>query len=250
MRLAGKTALVTGAAGGIGVAVRQRMVAEGALVLGVDSRDPGDRPESASWLQADVTDPLAMRRAVAVAATPTGRLDICVANAGINAHEDLLDGSPEGWLRVISVNLVGVMVTFQAAAARMVGQGAARLLATSSGAGLRGEPGSSAYCASKGGVNALVQALACELAEHKITVNAVAPGEIDTEMHRTAMIQRATADGRSAREIRDELVATAIPARRLGTPDEVAAVLAFLASDDAAYITGEVIRVDGGELLI
>ena len=221
------------------------------MVLGVDLALPDEPDDYIQSIIADVADPAAMAAAVERAALPTGRLDICVANAGVALHETLLDGAPADWLSVLKVNLLGVMVTFQAAAARMIDDKAGgRLLATSSGAGLRGESESCAYCASKGGVNALVQALACELAPCDITVNAVAPGEIDTALQRAGVARRAEALDRSPEEIHDELLTRAIPARRLGQPGDVAAAFAFLASPDASYITGEILRVDGGQLLV
>jgi NAD(P)-dependent dehydrogenase (short-subunit alcohol dehydrogenase family) len=251
MRLRGKSALVTGAAQGIGLTVTELFTAEGAAVLGVDISEQLAGGPCDGVVRADVSDPAAMAHAVERAAARTGRLDICVANAGISLRETLLDGTPESWNSVLNVNLIGVMTTFRAAADRMAADGhGGRLLATSSTAGLRGERASCAYSASKGAVNALVQALACELAEFDITVNAVAPGEIDTGMHRTGVEQIAAREDRAPEAVLADLLKNGIPARRLGTATEVASVFAFLASDVASYITGAVLRVDGGQLLI
>jgi len=250
-RLEGVSALVTGASGGIGRAVCERFLAEGASVFAVDVEEPRWSHAGARAVVADVTQAAEMDTAVQTAADACGRLDVCVANAGIALHQTLMDGTPEEWLSVLRVNLLGVMVTFRAAAARMIADGGGgRLLATSSTAGLRGESESGAYCASKGGVNALVQSLACELAQHRITVNAVAPGEIQTDLQRRGVTRRAQVLGRSPEELYEELVTRAIPAGRLGTPHDVAGMFAFLASPDADYVTGTVLRVDGGQLLV
>jgi NAD(P)-dependent dehydrogenase (short-subunit alcohol dehydrogenase family) len=244
--LSGKTALVTGAGGGIGRAVVDRFQSEGARVCAVDRGDDGSPGDL--FVQADVTDPAQVENAVR-AAQELGCLDICVANAGVMANGLLLETDRAQWREVIEVNLLGVMTTFRAAAAVMVDAGAGgRLLATSSTAGLRAEGGSAAYCASKAGVIAVVQAAALELAAEGITVNAVAPGEIDTVMNAMAMRAVAARQGRSDTEVRLEMLEQRIPLKRMGRPAEVAGVLAFLASDQAAYITGEVVRVDGGQL--
>jgi NAD(P)-dependent dehydrogenase (short-subunit alcohol dehydrogenase family) len=246
-RLTGRRALVTGGAAGIGAATAARLAAEGADVLVVDTRVPegGNAPPVRL---ADVTDPAQIADAVRAAAG-TGGLDICVANAGVSLMEPFLDGSVESWGRVLQVNLLGVMITLQAAAHAMVAAGrGGRLLATASIAGLHGEPGGSAYCASKAGVVGLVRTLAVELAPFEITVNAVAPGQIDTDMNSRDLETQARELGRAAEHLRQEQLERNVPARRLGTPDEVASLFAFLASDEAAFITGEVLRIDGGEL--
>jgi NAD(P)-dependent dehydrogenase (short-subunit alcohol dehydrogenase family) len=236
--LAGRRALVTGAADGIGAAVVRDLEFAGAAVLGVDAA------RSYRGFVGDVTDPADMARAVAAA----GELDICVANAGISLMEPLLDGEPERWREIVSVNLIGVMVTFQAAARAIAEHGrGGRLLAVSSIAGIRGETHTAAYAASKAGVIGLVRALAVELAEYGITVNAVAPGQIDTRMHRRDLDALGRRIGRPAAELLREHLDRHVPARRTGLPEEVAALLTFLASDAAGFINGEIVRVDGGE---
>lgn len=233
--LEGRRALVTGAATGIGAATVRRFSAEGAQVVGVDA-DP-----AYGGVVADVTDPDEIARAVLAA----GELDICVANAGISLMEPFLGGDMSSWERVLRVNLLGVMNTFQQAALAMPRGG--RLLATASVAGLRGEPNASAYCASKAGVLGLVRALAVELAPRGLRVNAVAPGQIDTRMNSADLETASLREGRPAAELLQAHLDQRVPARRLGTPDEVAALFAFLASD-AAFITGTVVTIDGGEL--
>jgi NAD(P)-dependent dehydrogenase (short-subunit alcohol dehydrogenase family) len=234
--LEGRRALVTGAATGIGAATLERFRAEGAKVFGVDAA-PGY-----AGLVADVADP----EEIGAAVRSAGELDICVANAGVSLMEPFLEGGIGSWGRVLEVNLLGVMLTFQAAAQAMPRGG--RLLATASIAGMHGEPNASAYCASKAGVIALVRTLAIELAPGGISVNAVAPGQVETGMNRRDLELVGERTGRSAEELLREHLDQRVPARRMGTPEEVAAVFAFLAGQDAGFITGEVIRVDGGEL--
>ena len=241
--------LVTGAAAGIGDATARRFAAAGAEVVGLDAVDGGaDDPPNLHRARGDVTDPAQVAAAVSLAAGEEG-LDVCVANAGVSLMEDFLDGSVDSWQRVLGVNLLGVMITLQAAARSMVGTGrGGRLLATASIAGLHGEPGSSAYCASKAAVIGLVRTLAVELAPHGIAVNAVAPGQIDTGMNARDLETVARAAGRDTEALLQDHLERRVPARRLGTPEEVAGLFAYLASDEAAFVTGEVIRIDGGEL--
>jgi NAD(P)-dependent dehydrogenase (short-subunit alcohol dehydrogenase family) len=236
--LSGRRALVTGAAGGIGAAAVRQLELAGATVVGVDVSP------SYQGIVGDVSDPDDMARAVAAA----GELDICVANAGVSLMEPLLDGSPQRWQTVLGVNLLGVLVTFQAAARAMAEHGrGGRLLAVSSVAGIRGETDTAAYAASKAGVIGLVRALAVELADHRINVNAVAPGQIDTPMNARDLDLLGRRFGKPAADLLREHLKLRVPARRMGLPDEVAVLLTFLASDAADFINGEVIRIDGGE---
>lgn len=250
-RLAGKRAVVTGGRRGIGRAVVRRLQQEGAEVVVVHRpHAPGEVVErSGAYLAAEITDPDAMAAAMAQA-SGDGRIDICVANAGtyLEAHGFLGD-APEVWAELLRVNVLGVLVTFQAAARHMAADGqGGRLLATASLAGLRGEKECPAYSASKAAVVALVQSLAVALGPDGITVNAVAPGPVDTEMARDAMALVAASTGRTTDEVRAARTRT-IPTGRVGDPAQVAALLAFLAADEAAHITGETVRIDGGEYL-
>jgi NAD(P)-dependent dehydrogenase (short-subunit alcohol dehydrogenase family) len=241
--------LVTGGTAGIGAATAARFAADGAEVVALDAvaATGADIPR-VRRIVGDVTDPEQVARAVELAAGADG-LDVCVANAGVSLMEPFLDGGVDRWERVLRVNLLGVMITLQAAARSMVQAGRpGRLLATASIAGLHGEPGGSAYSASKAAVIGLVRTLAVELAPHRITVNAVAPGQIDTAMNARDLATVGRSSGRSPEELLHEHLERRVPARRLGAPAEVAALFAYLASDDAAFVTGEVIRIDGGEL--
>jgi NAD(P)-dependent dehydrogenase (short-subunit alcohol dehydrogenase family) len=241
--------LVTGAAAGIGAATARRFAADGAAVVALDMvAAAADDAPNLRHMAGDVTDAAQIASAVEVAAGDDG-LDVCVANAGVSLMEPFLAGGVESWERVLRVNLLGVMITLQAAARSMLEAGRpGRLMATASIAGLHGEPGSAAYCASKAAVIGLVRTLAVELAPHGITVNAVAPGQIDTAMNARDLETAGRAAGRSAAQLLEEHLQRRVPASRLGTPAEVAALFAYLASGDAAFITGEVIRIDGGEL--
>jgi NAD(P)-dependent dehydrogenase (short-subunit alcohol dehydrogenase family) len=251
--LEGKTALVTGAANGIGRATVERFLAEGASVVAVDlTVGDRDRHPRLEWIEADVTDDTAVVDAAAYAAR-FGGLDICVANAGVGLIEDFVSGSRESWMRVFSVNLLAVMVTLQAAARMMIERGrGGRLLATASISGLRGEAHapSTAYAASKAAVMGLMRAISVEVATHGITANAVAPGQIDTELNAADLEVMSARQGRVAGDLRAAFLAEQVPVRRMGRPSEVAALFAFLASDEASYITGSTFRIDGGELAI
>jgi NAD(P)-dependent dehydrogenase (short-subunit alcohol dehydrogenase family) len=233
---------------GIGRATVECLRGEGARVVPIDiSADPGHGDDE--LLVADVTDPEAIAAAVGTVAQDGG-LDICVGNAGMTEYRSVLDATPAHWRRMIELNLLGLVNTFTAAARVMVGAGrGGSLVATASVAGLRGESGGGAYCASKAAVISVCQSLALELAPHQITVNAVAPGEVDTELHAGLMREVAVAHGSTADEVRARFLRDRVPAGRMAAPSEIAEAIAFLASPAASYITGETVRVDGGELL-
>lgn len=252
-RLAGKVALVTGAANGIGLATAQRFATDGASVVAVDLKvpDAGSTP-GVQWMAADVLDEEALAAAFQ-RCEELGGIDVCVANAGIGRIESFVDGSRRSWADVLDINVLGVMITLQLAAKGMIAHGrGGKLLATASIAGLRGEPHapSTAYAASKGAVMALTRALACELADHRITANAVAPGQIDTQLNFADLEVMSAREGRDPYEARDAFLATAVPARRMGTSEEVAGLYAYLASDEASFVNGATLRIDGGELSI
>jgi NAD(P)-dependent dehydrogenase (short-subunit alcohol dehydrogenase family) len=254
-------ALVTGAAGGIGEAVVARMLRDGLRVLAVDVED-GGRSKGRSEdprvraAQADVRDPAAMAATIQEACA-MGTLRVVVANAGVLPErlDGFLSATIEQWRTTLDVNLIGVLNTLQAGARAMVEQGGGgRLIATASGTAIRPEPSVPAYCASKAGVVAVVQSLALELGRHGITVNAVAPGPTLTPGQAEVLRRRADDVSRSAQESdsarferhRNE----GRPIARLGKPEEVAAAIAWLASDEAEYVTGHTLVIDGGAVLV
>jgi meso-butanediol dehydrogenase/(S,S)-butanediol dehydrogenase/diacetyl reductase len=252
-RLEGKVALVTGGARGIGYAIAERFADEGALValvsLHADSanRAAAEIGRGAVAIAADVADESAMARAVQQTVDAFGRLDVMVNNAGVVAIEPLVETSVETWDRILAVNLRGVFLGCREAARQLIAQGeGGRIINGSSGAGRRGSAGVGAYAASKFGVIGLTQSLADELAPYGITVNAYCPG------HVTSTPMWDEIDAASAARTGEELgaakrAAEAQPSlRRAGRPEEIAAAVAYLASDEAGYVTGESLLVDGG----
>lgn len=251
--LADKVAIVTGAGNGIGRATVERFLREGAMVVALDRMiDQSLQHSQLRWVKGDVTNEGDLAQAVELA-KEFGGVDICVANAGVGQIEQFVDGTRASWMRVLDVNLIGVMMTLQAAAQAMIELGkGGRLLATASIAGLRGEAHapSTAYAASKGAVMALMRALSVELADYGITANAVAPGQIDTEMNATDLEVMSSRIGRKASDVRAEFLKNAVPLHRMGAPAEVAGLFTYLASHDASFVTGATFRIDGGELAI
>jgi len=244
MKLKDKIAIVTGASGGIGKAIALHLSAAGATVVCnyCTNRQKAEAVVqaarkaggSAVSMQGDVRSFIEMEAMTTSVVAQFDRIDILVNNAGITRDELLLSMSDKDWRDVIETNLYGAFNSTKAVAQQMMFQKKGRIINISSVAGERGGRGQTNYAASKGGLNAFTRAAAIELAPKNITVNAVAPGVIETEMSQEVM--------RRAKET----VMNHIPLKRLGTCDEVASLVVFLASDDAAYITGQLIRVDGG----
>jgi 3-oxoacyl-[acyl-carrier protein] reductase len=246
LSLEGRVALVTGAARGIGAATALALAEAGARVALVD-RDAegiektadaiGRAGSDALAIPADVTDAPAIERAVDAVVAEWGRLDVLVNNAGIVRDATLGKVSDDDWTATLDVNLRGTMIGTRAALRPMRAAGAGRILSATSVGARMGNYGQTAYAASKAGIIGMTRAWARELGPLGITANAVAPGFIDTEMAR----------GVPEKILSALLLRTA--ARRLGRPEEVAAVYVFLASDLASFINGAVVGVDGGLLL-
>lgn len=244
MKLKDRIAIVTGASRGIGRAIALQLAGAGATVVCnyAASREKAEAVVgeiqaaggTALAYQADVKDIAAVEKMMQDIIEKFGRVDILVNNAGVNRDQLILQMTPEEWREVIETNLYGTFHCTKAVTQQMMFQKSGRIINISSVAGDRGGRGQSNYAASKGAVNAFTRAAAVELALKKITVNAVAPGVIETEMSQE-VLRRAK-----------ELVMDHIPLKRLGTADDVARLVVFLASDDAAYITGQVFNVDGG----
>ena len=244
MRLKEKIALVTGASRGIGKAIALHLAEEGAQIIVNYAKNSEKAKEvvaavestggKALAMQADVSCWQEVEKMVDSIYEKFGRIDILVNNAGVNRDELLISMEKKDWDAVINTNLGGLFHCTKAVAKYMMIQKNGRIINMSSVAGERGGRGQSNYAASKGGVNAFTRSVAMELAPKKITVNAIAPGVIETEMSST-VIRRAK-----------DFILNSVALKRLGQPEEIAKVVAFLASDDSSYITGEVIRVDGG----
>lgn len=249
MRLAGKVAVVTGAAQGIGEACARVFATEGAKVVLGDIRESEVKAVAASIVSdggdavgvvADVGDPNSAQALVAAAVASFGGLDICVCNAGISRPKAFLELTLEDWEATIKVNLGGAFLVGQAAAKAMVAAGRqGSIINMSSVNAVVAIDNIAPYCASKGGINQLTRAMAVGLGQHGIRVNAIGPGTISTEM----VTGRATPD-----TTRMQLSRT--PLARIGGAEEIARVALFLASDDSSYVTGEVIYADGGRLAL
>lgn len=242
-RLAGKVALIIGAARGIGAGIAERFVEEGANVVIVDGlRAAGEetaRRLGGIFVAADISQKMDAEAVVAKAVSAYGGLDILVQNAGIYPWTLIENIEPEEWDRVLAVNLKGTFLAARAALPAMKARGAGRMVFTSSITGPRvTSPGHGHYSASKAGINGFIKAAALEFSHYGITVNGVEPGNILTDGMK---------EHRSAAFIR--MMEEAVPLGRLGTPRDVANAVLFLASDEAAYITGTTIIVDGGQTL-
>jgi 2-hydroxycyclohexanecarboxyl-CoA dehydrogenase len=240
MRFEGRKALVTGGGSGIGAAIVERLAAEGASVLVADINDEGAQRVAAEVgadaVHLDVTDPESAKAAMANA----GTLDILVNNAGTDEFGFFTDTDPDLWSRLIAVNLVGVLACTHAALPAMQAAGYGRIVNIASEAGRVGSKGSAVYSAAKGGVIAFTKVIARENGRFGITANAIAPGPIDTPLLHSA---------EELGEVGERIIANMTAGtqlRRLGSPSEVAAAVAFLAAEESSYVTGETLGVSGG----
>jgi glucose 1-dehydrogenase len=246
-RLQDRIAIVTGAARGIGFACAQRFAAEGATVVLADRDEAAGSAAAATisgapFVRADVSRKAEVDALVAQTLARHGRIDLLVNNAGITHACDFLDLAEEDFDRVLAVNLKSMFLCGQAAARAMV-KGAIRgsIVNMSSANAVVAIPNQVPYTVSKGGINQLTKVMAVALAPHGIRVNAIGPGTILTELSKQAVLT----DDAARRKILSRT-----PLGRCGEPEEVAAVAAFLASDDASYLTGQTIYPDGGRLAL
>jgi NAD(P)-dependent dehydrogenase (short-subunit alcohol dehydrogenase family) len=244
-----RVAVITGAASGMGLAIARHLAARGHRIglLDVD----GDaalraadslRESGAIAVQADVSDRRAVDAALAHVRAKLGPIAIMVTSAGLDAFEALADITPERWDRVLAINLTGTFHCVQAAVPDMIEARWGRIVTISSSSAQSGALRMAHYVASKAGVIGLTKALALELAPHGITVNTIPPGMIDTPM-----LRRAEANGDLFKI--EKLASRMIPVGRAGTPEDVAAACGFLCSEEAAFVTGQVIGVNGGMVL-
>ena len=242
--LSGKTALVTGASGGIGGAIAKALHGQGATVgLSGTRREALEKVaaelgERAHVLPCDLGDPAATDALVKEAEAAMGKLDILVNNAGLTRDNIAMRMKDDEWQKVLDVNLTAGFRLARAAMRGMMKRRFGRIIGITSIVGVTGNPGQANYAAAKAGMIGMSKALAQELASRSITVNCVAPGFIETPM-----TDALTADQKAR-------ILPAVPAGRLGTPEEIAAAVVFVASDEAAYITGQTIHVNGGMAMI
>lgn len=243
-----RSVLVAGA-GGIGGASARTLAGLGARLLAVDvdearlaglSREIRDSGGDCEVLAADLTDPQTCRRVAGEAVRRLGSIEVFLHAIASNRRQPVLDVSDDTWLELLTLNLSSAYWLGQAAGRQMRAAGYGRMVFVSSVSGLLAHPGHAPYAATKGGLNQLVRVMAREWAGHGITVNAVAPGYIETGLTRNHLAQPG---------VRDNLISL-IPAGRLGTCEEVADAVAFLASDRASFITGHILYVDGGRTLV
>ncbi len=249
-RLADKVAFVTGASRGIGEAIARRLGAEGARVVlaardhaacerhAVQMRSAG---QDALALACNVTDPGSVKNAIGAAIERWGRIDILVNNAGLGGRTPLDDPEDALWDAILATNLTAVFRVIREASAHLADGG--RVINLSSVLGRFGVPGFAAYSASKHGVIGLTRTLALELAPRRITVNAICPGWVETEMARQGF------RGLGGEEEGRQMAARMAPLNRVLHPDEIAGLVAYLASDDARSVTGQAIVADGGQVM-
>jgi NAD(P)-dependent dehydrogenase (short-subunit alcohol dehydrogenase family) len=256
-RFTHQVALITGAANGIGKACAHRFAQEGANVACLDLADQANASTASECramgveaiaLHCDVTDADSIKVAVHTTMEKWGRVDVCVASAGLYTSAPLVEVSIEQWQRLIDINLTGVFLTNQAVAPILMEQRSGSIINLSSMAGKTSWPATAEYSASKTGVIGLTRSVAMELAPYGVTVNAVCPGNTLTDMVRSVAENIGGLDGMTGEEWL-QMRANDCPLGRLAEPWEIAGVITFLASEDSRYLTGQAIEVDGGMIL-
>ena len=244
-----KVAVVTGAAGGIGTAICRRFLDEGVNVIAIDvnadalkqlAADLGADEARMRCVAADISDYRAVKKGVDSGVSRFGKLDILVNNAGWDVAKPFLQTEPDLWDKIIAVNLRGPLNLHKAALPHLIAAGGGKVVNIASDAGRVGSSGEAVYSACKGGIIAFSKTMARECARDNIRVNVVCPGPTDT-----ALLRSFAGEGEYGQKIYDALK-RAIPLKRLGQPDDMPGLIAFLASDDANYMTGQVISVSGG----
>jgi NAD(P)-dependent dehydrogenase (short-subunit alcohol dehydrogenase family) len=253
MKLSGKTAIVTGGAGGIGAAISRRYAEEGARVIVADRNfDAANQLASeiggdAFSFAFDVTDMSSIRALVEAAVKAAGGVDILVNNAAIFDLAPIVDITEASYDRVFDINVKGTLFTLQAVARQMIAQGrGGKIINMSSQAGRRGEPLVAVYCASKAAVISLTQSAGVDLIKHRINVNSIAPGVVDTPMWDAVDALFAKYEHRPLGE-KKRLVGEGVPYGRMGLPEDLTGAAVFLASSDADYIVAQTLNVDGGQ---
>lgn len=247
MKLQHKVALVTGAAHGIGLACARRFIEEGAQLMLADIDQAAGLAAvaqlgaAAAFCKADVSIKSDVDLLIGATLAAFGRIDILINNAGITHAADFLDLAEEDFDRVLRVNLKSMFLCGQAAARVMVGQGSGAIINMSSVNAVLAIPNQVPYVVSKGGINQLTKVMALNLAPHGIRVNAIGPGTIMTELAKQAVLSSAEAR---------RTILSRTPLGRCGEPEEIASIAAFLASDDASYLSGQTIYADGGRLAL
>ena len=242
--LSGKTALVTGASGGIGAAIAKALHAQGATVTLSGTRREaldalaGDLGSRAHVVIASLGERASVEALVPAAEAAMGAIDILVNNAGITKDGLMMRMKDGDWDDVIAVNLTASFILSRAAVKGMIKRRYGRIIGIASVVGVTGNPGQANYCASKAGMIGMSKALAAEVASRNITVNCVAPGFIETTMTDTLNAKQR------------EAILSTIPAGKLGSPSEIAAAIVYLASSEAAYTTGQTLHINGGMIMV
>ena len=248
--LSHKVALVTGGRGGIGRAICARFAAEGAEVIAADLNERGSltgtAPPDNRFLKLDVTSEEDARNSIEFVEDAFGRLDVLVNAAGIEIEETIENTSLEEWNRIFSVNVTGTFLTSKHALPLLRKSAGASIVNFGSYDGFIADPGLAAYCATKGAVHALTRAMACDHGPEGIRVNAVCPGYIDTPMLQSFFEGEGSGVRGGRIDMLQEAVRAIHPSRRYGTPEDVASLVTWLASDEARYANGQLWVLDGG----